>query len=507
MNKGTESKAAILRQLAEELLKNKAATASPGDLKTTDSPSVMPSSSLPFNFSEANLAALLYEIEVNQIELEMQNDELTRAKEEAENASLKYSELYDYAPSGYFSLSKDGSITKLNYSGAGLLNKERTLLHNSLFAFFISDDTRPDFTLFLEKIFAHKTSENCEVTLITPGIDPKEVYLTGKVDTHEENALIVATDITLRKQTELKLKKEEESLHRIISGTNSGTWEWNVQTGETTFNERWANIIGYTLQEISPVSIETWIRFTHPEDLICSDHLLKKHFIGETAGYECEARMRHKNGEWIWVLDKGKVNTWTKDGKPLIMSGIHQDITDRKKSEADLLEKETQYYNLANAGAALIWRAGTDKLCNYFNNIWLEFTGRTLEQEMGNGWAEGVHPDDLQRCLTIFTTSFDKREYFEMEYRLLHVSGEYRWLLDMGKPNYNLSGEFVGYIGHCFDITSRKQSDEILLDKMNQLEQFQRLTVNRELTMIELKKEINEMLLQTGQKAKYVIVE
>lgn len=495
MNKGTESKAALLRQLAEELLKNKAAQ------------SVIPLTPAPSSRSEVDFLKLLHELEVNQIELEMQNEELILAKEEAENASLKYSELYDNAPSGYFSLSKDYNIIELNHSGAQLLNNEKKRLINSHFGHFVSVDTRPSFNLFMGKIFELNTNDSCEVTLITHGNDPKEVNLTGKLDNRRANALIVATDITRSKQAEQKMMLKEEYLERIISGTNSGTWEWNVQTGETTFNERWANILGYTLEEISPLSIETWIRFVHPEDLIYSDHLLKKHFSGETAGYECEARMRHKNGQWIWVMDKGKVTTWTKDGKPLIMSGIHLEITDRKKSEAELLENEIQYHNLANAGPALIWRAGTDKLCNYFNDVWLKFTGRTLEQEIGNGWAEGVHPDDLERCMDIYATSFDQRKAFEMEYRLHHVSGQYHWLLDMGKPNYNLGGEFIGYIGHCFNITSHKQSEEELRGKITELEQFQRLTVNRELTMIELKKEINELLTQSGQKAKYVIVE
>ncbi|MDY7001834.1 MAG: PAS domain S-box protein, partial [Thermodesulfobacteriota bacterium] len=114
-----------------------------------------------------------------------------------------------------------------------------------------------------------------------------------------------------------------------------GTWEWNVQTGETSFNERWADIVGYTLEEISPTTIETWMKLVHPDDLKMSDELLEKHFNGGLDYYECEARMLHKNGDWVWVFDKGKVATWTEDGSPLFMSGIHQDITERKRSEQE----------------------------------------------------------------------------------------------------------------------------------------------------------------------------
>jgi PAS domain S-box-containing protein len=123
----------------------------------------------------------------------------------------------------------------------------------------------------------------------------------------------------------------------VLEGTNVGTWEWNIQTGEAIFNERWAEIIGYTLDELSPISIETWIKFGHPEDVEKSGELLRQHFEGEKDYYECEARMKHKNGQWVWVLDRGKVSKWTADGKPLLMSGTHQDVTERKQYQSELL--------------------------------------------------------------------------------------------------------------------------------------------------------------------------
>lgn len=127
----------------------------------------------------------------------------------------------------------------------------------------------------------------------------------------------------------------------VLEGTNVGTWEWNIQTGETIFNERWAEIIGYTLEELQPVSIETWTKFAHADDLERSAELLRQHFEGEKDYYECEARMRHKNGEWIWVLDRGKVSKWTTDGKPLLMSGTHQDINERKQYQSELISAKS----------------------------------------------------------------------------------------------------------------------------------------------------------------------
>ncbi|MCB1179205.1 MAG: PAS domain-containing sensor histidine kinase, partial [Leptospiraceae bacterium] len=115
---------------------------------------------------------------------------------------------------------------------------------------------------------------------------------------------------------------------------------------------------------------------------------------------------------------------------------------------------------------ALIWRSRLDKLCDYFNKTWLDFTGRTLEEEFGNGWTERLHPDDFDYCLNIYTTSFEKKEPFVMEYRLKDKFDEYRWIRDYGRPFYDLDNSFLGYIGSCYDITENKRNEEKLI-KMN----------------------------------------
>ncbi len=129
-------------------------------------------------------------------------------------------------------------------------------------------------------------------------------------------------------------------------------------------------------------------------------------------------------------------------------------------SEASLRESEERFRFVADSAPVLIWMSGVDKLCTFFNKPWLEFTGRTLEQEMGNGWAEGVHPDDLQRCLKTYVGAFDGREPFVMQYRLRRHDGEYRWISDTGVPRYDAQKNFAGYIGSCMDVTERKQAEE-----------------------------------------------
>lgn len=130
-----------------------------------------------------------------------------------------------------------------------------------------------------------------------------------------------------------KIESQKQRLFDILEGTHVGTWEWNIQTGEVIFNERWANMIGYSLDELSPVTIETWMEYAHPEDLKKSDTLIKEHIEGKSDYYECQSRMRHKDGSWIWVLDRGKVSRRDDGGNPLVMSGTHQDITKAKEAE------------------------------------------------------------------------------------------------------------------------------------------------------------------------------
>jgi PAS domain S-box/PAS domain S-box/PAS domain S-box/uncharacterized domain HDIG len=271
-------------------------------------------------------------------------------------------------------------------------------------------------------------------------------------------------DITERKKAKDLLRIEHGRLTNILEGTNVGTWEWNVQTGETVFNERWANIIGYTLDEISPAGIETRERFTHPEDLEKSNEQLSKVFAKEIDYYDIECRMKHKDGNWVWVQDRGKVTSWTTDGNPLWMSGTHTDITERKKSEEDLIQNENLLnqvgeiskiggweMDMAEGGKAK-WTKGTYDIVeisyNEFIPGYIEHTNYYLPK------YRKMIKEKMQRLLT-------KKEALHFQAQVKTAKNNIKWVEAFGEA-ITENGKVVKLIGTLQDITERKKAEEDL---------------------------------------------
>jgi len=193
--------------------------------------------------------------------------------------------------------------------------------------------------------------------------------------------------------------------------------------------------------------------------------------MARTGFWQGETTLLASDGREIPV-DQQIFRLANEGGQPGLFGTIMRDLTAQKAYEGRLLdqqselaESEQRFRTMADSAPVLIWVAGPDKLCHWFNKVWLDFTGRTMAQELGNGWAEGVHPDDFDRCLDVYTRHFDRREPFVMDYRLRRHDGEYRWIRDAGTPRFATDQDFEGYIGSCIDITERIALEMALTEK------------------------------------------
>jgi PAS domain S-box-containing protein len=252
-----------------------------------------------------------------------------------------------------------------------------------------------------------------------------------------------------------KLSESEERLKLALTAAKMGAWERDLETNKVFWSRETHEILGI---ENFGGSLEAFKRLLHPED---SDHVLAAvdRAIADRSLYQSEFRIVRPGGETRWLSNFGRAE-YDENGKPLRLIGTVQDITERKRAEEAVRDSESRFREMANTAPVMIWTSGVDRLCNYVNEPWLNFTGRTLEQELGSGWADPIHADDRERCVEAYFRAFDARRAFAMEYRLRRHDGEYRWMVNNGVPRYGRDGEFLGYIGSGFDITERKRAEE-----------------------------------------------
>jgi PAS domain S-box-containing protein len=262
------------------------------------------------------------------------------------------------------------------------------------------------------------------------------------------------------RRTYQELEEEHERYLDLYDFAPVGYYTLSEQGRITGINLTASTMLDMPRRDLLGLSIA---RFIRGDDQPIFSSKIKRLFSTEEA-QSCELGMKKSDGTLFWA----SLNAVMKQSEDThVCRVVMSDISDRKKAEKALAESELHFRSLANCGQALVWTSGADMLCDYFNEPWLAFTGRGLEQEIGNGWAEGVHAEDLARCIDTYVTAFERREPFSMEYRLRHASGEYRWLVDQGTPRFDSQGVFIGYIGHCLDITSRKRMEEELLSAKN----------------------------------------
>jgi two-component system sensor histidine kinase/response regulator len=207
-----------------------------------------------------------------------------------------------------------------------------------------------------------------------------------------ERFVTIRHDITARETAARELARERERLDNILRGTHGGTWEWNVQTGETLINERWAEIIGHSVAELAPVTVETFRDRVHPDDAKRSAELLGRHFDGEIDYYDCEVRMRHRDGHWVWVHSRGRVSDRDGEGRPIWMAGTHMDISARKQAEARLADSEHLMRLVTDNIPGRLAYFDADRRMTFANKASFDFFGGRPETHLGRTWEEFLGP-------------------------------------------------------------------------------------------------------------------
>ncbi|QSJ18382.1 PAS domain S-box protein [Nostoc sp. UHCC 0702] len=274
-------------------------------------------------------------------------------------------------------------------------------------------------------------------------------------------------DITEQRQAQQALQESEEKFRSTFEQAAVGIAHLTVDGRWLRVNQKLCEILGYSQEELLGL---TFGEIIHLETDL---NYIRQLLTDEIETYSQQKRHIGKNGLPIWINWKISLlrqePTRQAQQKAEYFIAVVEDISEHKQAEQALQESEERFHTMADTAPMMIWMSGVDKLCNFFNLGWLEFTGRTIEQELGNGWAEGVYPEDLERCLNTYCTAFDARQPFTMEYRLRRYDGEYRWIWDIGTPRFTTNGSFAGYIGSCIDISDRKLAELTLQQRAEEL--------------------------------------
>jgi len=369
-------------------------------------------------------------------------------------------------------LSKDISTCSLEKC---LFRKEGTLIWVNLSVSLVCDhDKKPIyFIAVVEDITQRKQSEG-EIKKLNQKLEQRVQERTAQLQQINNNLAAEINKCTLIEQ---QLNITQERLQFLLS-SSPGAIYTSIPTGDygaTYMSQTIHSITGYQAWEFVEKS-QFWAERVHPDDIEKAFNQLSQ--ILETETEILEYRFLHKDNTYRWIRDELKlIHSHISQSTEII--GYMIDITEHKQTEISLRESEERFRLMANSAPVLIWVCNSKSQCTFVNQVWLDFTGRTLEQELGRGWLDNIHPDDAQYLLSNNFSKCNHKESFTNEFRLRRWDGEYRWILNQGVPRLTADGNFSGYIGSCIDITERKQAEELLftlnrelLQSNRELEQF-----------------------------------
>ena len=284
-------------------------------------------------------------------------------------------------------------------------------------------------------------------TLIAPFVD---------ADGRVEKYVSIRTDITASKNAARELARERQRLNNILEGTQVGTWEWNVDTGDMVFNERCVQIVGCTLDELMPTTLQTWSQRVHPDDMGLATQHLAQHFKGELAVYEYEARLQHKAGHWVWVQSRGKLFSSTDEGRPRWVAGTLMDISERKQAEAALRASQALLDKTGRIAGVGGWAFELDTRAVVWSDETCRIHGREPGHQLGSREAIQYYaPEAREVMVQAAQHCIASGEGFDIELPLLTAQGRPIWVRSVGELE-RADGHPVRLVGTFQDVTARR---------------------------------------------------
>ncbi|RMF22590.1 MAG: PAS domain S-box protein, partial [Cyanobacteria bacterium J083] len=299
--------------------------------------------------------------------------------------------------------------------------------------------------------------------------------LDQAVKYNREELLIINSslnrEIRDRLSVETQLRESETRYRTIFEQAPVGIVRTGLDKKLLSVNPKFSQMVGYDVAQLQQL---TFPEITHPADTPSDTIHIHQLLTGEITTLVKEKRYIHKNGSIVWV---NLTVTLVRDdnNQPAYFVAVIENITQRKQTELALQASEERFKNIINSFPFPVWLADETGLCTFFNQAWLDFTGKNLVQELGYGWLEGVHPQERQACLDNYQSALAKRKNFSLEYRLRKGDGKYSWVLDQAKPRFRSDGSLAGYVGACLDISDRvsaRKERENLLAKIAQKNHF-----------------------------------
>jgi two-component system cell cycle sensor histidine kinase/response regulator CckA len=320
-----------------------------------------------------------------------------------------------------------------------------------------------------------RVSDEEQYSLYEPYVDNTARLLGLHIELQRQAAELLGQSANLARQVRartLELEDSQAQLELAVEGGELGTWDWNVYTGAISYNQRWAGMLGYALPEIE-TTVGAWERLIHIDDLPGVKQAIRAHLDGKTPFYQSEHRLRHRSGEWVWVLDRGKVVEHDEVGRPSRMCGTHLDITDRKAAEQALQWSERRLRLALEAGAmgTWEWNLETDEA------TWSEEHYRLFGLEPGqfggtrDAFMRCVLPADLPGLLAEADRCRQARLPFQHECRVVRPDGSERWISARGTFTYDSSGKATRLLGVVWDVTERRRAEAERLRQTAAIEQ------------------------------------